>query len=185
MMTSKLASLFGLILFVCSSNALAATATVSPLTEMPVEARQAVSIWNLNFKPFAMENFTNEVQDLFSDLAREAPMRVIADYNGDGVEDYALLGEAVGQQYLIVVVSGKKWSVVEVEKWSSVKFKKTMIVGMKDKAPGVPFYIVKASGSLADSYALKHKREALQLEAYLGSVTLYSINGKKARELRP
>ena len=162
-----------------------ASATVTALSELPVSARQAVSIWNVNFRPFAMSNYVNDVQELFTDLAREAPMRVIADFNGDQIDDYALLGEAGGQQFLIIVASGKRWQVLEVEKWSEPNFKNSSIPSLKGVSTGVPVYVSKASGSLADSFKASRKRDVLQLEAYLGSVRLFGIDGTKVRELKP
>lgn len=158
------------------ANAIAATDT-NALSELPLEARQSVIKWNHKFKPYASADFSSEVNELFtSDLKKVAPMRLVADFNGDKVDDYALLGEADKQQYLIAVLSDKKDpKVVVVEKWSDPDFKKN----------NVAYYLTRAAGSLPESYAKKNNREAIQLEAYLGSVQLFKIENGKVAELKP
>ena len=159
----------------------------SGLEELPLEARQSVLKWNFKFKTFAMGDFSPEVQELFSsDLKREAPMKMVGDFNGDKVDDYALLGEVDKQQFLITVLSGKKdWQVVQVQKWSDPTFKKSSVPGVKSSAVGVPVYLARAAGPLPESYAKQNKREAIQLEAYLGAVQLFKIENGKAEELKP
>ena len=154
-----------------------ATADTNVLAELPLEARQSVIKWNHKFKPFASSDFSSEVNELFTtDQKKVAPMKLVADFNGDKVDDYAILGEADKQQYLIAVLSDKKEpKVVVVEKWSDAEFKK----------PSLAYYLARAAGSLPESYTKKNGREAIQLEAYLGSVQLFKIENGKAAELKP
>lgn len=159
----------------------------SDLQDLPMSARQAITKWNFKFKLFKFEEFIPDVQDLFekNNLAKVAPMRVAGDYNGDKVEDFALLGEAGKQQYCIVALSGKKWKIVEVRSWSDPKFKSTEIKTTNATFSGIPTYLTKAAGSLPESYKKKTNREAIQLEAYLGAVELFKIENDKALELKP
>lgn len=157
------------------------------LTELPLEARQSVMKWNHKFKPYASSDFSSEVLELFtSDMKKVAPMKVVADFNGDKIDDYAVLGEADKQQYLIAVLSDKKEpKVVVVEKWSDPNFKRAKIEGVKSSSVGVSYYLARAAGSLPESYLKKNNREAIQLEAYLGAVQLFKIENDKASELKP
>lgn len=185
MMNLKVARFAFVMMLGLMNTKLALGADNSQVVELPTAVRQAVSIWNINFKPFSLSDYPFEIQTLFTNLSREAPMRVIADFNGDQVDDYALLGEANGQQFLIVVASGRQFRVVQVETWSDRNFKTTIFAGLKSKITGVPVYISKGAGSFAEVYRARHHRDSIQLETYLGPVRLFSIRGSKARELKP
>lgn len=169
------------------SFAVSAAADSNVLSELPLEVRQSVIKWNHKFKPYTAKDFSAEVLELFqSDQKKVAPMKVVADFNGDKIDDYALLGEAGKQQYLIAVLSNNaEPKVIVVEKWSDPDFKKSAVEGTRSSSVGVAYYLARAAGPLPESYAKKNNREAIQLEAYLGSVQLFKIENGKSSELKP
>ncbi len=143
----------------------------SPLTEVPLQVRQALSAWNHQFQLHNMSDFGPEVLSMFSDLSKSAPMRTLADFNGDGILDYAFTGRGWNQNHLIAVISGPKWRVIEVEKWSNSDSRMT------------PIYLTAAEGPLAQSFKAQYKRSAIQLEAYFGEVKLFGFKNQKIVEL--
>lgn len=157
----------------------------SAWSSLPLEVRKAILIWNNQFKPIDMNSYNTEIRDLYTDLEHEAPMRVVEDFNGDGIDDYAILGENQNQQYVIVALSGTNWKILEVERWSDENFKSTPIVTAKDKDTqnSTAIYLTKARGGQADQFKAKNKKNALQIESYLGSVRQFGLFHDKVKEI--
>lgn len=160
----------------------------SPWANVPLKARQAVSTWNHQFQPIEMKFFTQEVQSLFTDLNANSPNRSVADFNGDGIKDFAFLGESRNRQHLIVVLSDKKgnaWKVLEAQSWSDVNFKSTPLPDPDSPTlkRGVPVYLTQPAGPASDDFKKENRRDLIQLEAYLGDVQLFGIKNEKIVEL--
>lgn len=128
---------------------------------------------NSSFKPLEISKFSKGVQNLFKKSRKELPMSVTADFNGDKVQDLAVLGKAGNTYKLLAFTSSKNsYKVHTISSWSAKAFRETFTY--KGKIIRYLSLITKKQIKAPANF----NKDAFQLETYQGYTELFYFDGK-------
>lgn len=78
---------------------------------IPSSAQQAVKAWNAKFKVLANTAFTPRAQAVTHEK-NAPPFAAVGDFNGDGIDDLALLGASNNEvEFIFVLAKGLDWEI--------------------------------------------------------------------------
>jgi hypothetical protein len=163
------------------------SAEFKTVDSLPKAVLESVKKWNPKFEIFKQTDFSSQIQKMYP---LRSPSIITGDFNGDKVDDYALLGStSENEQAVVAVLSDKKnpksWTTMVIET-TDIKDIKNSDIPADDKGEkGIPVYLTLGAGSLADDYKRIHKENVIQVEAYGGSVEQFVIENSKPLRLVP
>jgi hypothetical protein len=169
------------------TTAIAAPAAIAGApAQLPEPVVEALKKWNPKFAPFSNSDFSPSI---LKNHSKPSPAIASADFNGDSIADYAVIGsKSEKEQAVVAVVSDKKdpkkWTTIVVDEYDMENVKQASVPGDTKMEKGVPLYVVVGLGEAAERYKRVHKRDIIQIEAYMGSIQQFAIEGSKAMSVQ-
>ncbi len=160
-----------------------------------LRAEAALNKFDPLFRIFNSSVYISSVQDMYKDHSEnETPMGIVGDFNGDKIDDIALMGQTHNEQIVIVLISNKdKYDVVELERSEYVDPKKSLYPPKSDDQndsedgdvepeQGLFTYLSVFRANDPEKTIMekkKYKFDAIQIENFRGPTRLfYYKNGR-------
>lgn len=150
------------------------------LLQIEDAAKAAVEAWNPRFTTYGMSDFPEPVKELFTHRARELPMAVRGDFNGDGAGDYAFMGHDARRTYVVFALKLPRGYRVVVAHTETYRDPRKSAVPAGDRtAPGLALYIGLAEKEEIGMSRINSAADVLFIENYGGTNDLYQVKGEK------
>ncbi|MGH1469451.1 MAG: hypothetical protein ACRBBP_11375 [Bdellovibrionales bacterium] len=134
---------------------------------------KAIKSTHPSFQALKVSEFSNDVQKLFKKSKRALPMSITADFNGDGLQDLAILGKTKKGYKLLAFTSSKNlYTAHEISSWPDKVFKRTFT--HKGKIVRYLSLITKKQIEAPANF----NKDAFQLETFQGYTELLYFDGK-------
>ena len=132
-------------------------------------------------KIYSIKDFHKSIQLLFANSKNDSPMGFLADFNGDHLQDLALMTYDQNSSYILIFLNSlTELQVVTVEKTPYINPKKVKTVFYQSEDTGLISYIsLLAQKDIQWKKNSKQQRDLIQLETYLGSTLAYYYDGTK------
>lgn len=92
------------------------------IVELGYSVNEAIRNSNKDFRLLEVPQFIPSVKDMFIESANETPMASVADFNGDGVNDVVVMGQANKELLVLAVLSNANGYIVKTvsrQVWSN------------------------------------------------------------------
>lgn len=152
--------------------------------EPGAEVSAALKKYDSTFKIWKDEDFSNEVKKFYKPSKNQMLAGVVADFNGDKIQDAVLMGRTSTHSVLLAALSqGKKYLVSEINKGELIDPKKQWVVGADGKRYGLETFLTHAkAGKIKSPYeeqSLDLKTDAFEEVFFEKAAVLYFFkNGK-------
>lgn len=165
---------FSILILIFSFKAFAVNLVEPSAKDLGKDVIKAMVGYSKDFTPLKIENFLSDIREMM-----ESPMLAIADYNGDGIKDVAVLGVnlKIRKTEIIAFISNKKLQKFDPIKVESFDFNPDIMSEGDTYLSTAKPAILKAS-----------KRAALQIEFFDGTSGMvdsyfYSLSKRKFKIL--